>query len=249
MNRPWRLIVDRPSPGDWNMAVDQVLLEQAARGGRPALRLYAWDRPTLSLGYFQSLDEIPPDARDRWPVVRRATGGGAILHDQELTYSLAAPADLLDGPMLYDLANRAIVAAVADLGGTVEVRGEQRGERAQRGPFFCFARAGSTDIIARSLKLAGSAQRRADGGVLQHGSIMLDDNRQEATLGLAQLLGRPVTFDELARPLAERFAATLDVVFERSELSDEERRDAERIRRERFADPEWLARGRRKGGT
>ncbi|MBN2582248.1 MAG: lipoate--protein ligase family protein [Planctomycetes bacterium] len=246
MTSPWRLIIDEPSPGDWNMAVDQVLLEQVARGDRPALRFYAWDQPTLSLGYFQTLDEIPEDQRDRCPIVRRATGGGAILHDRELTYSLAAPANLLDGPMLYELANRAIVAAVAILGGETEVRGEQRGERAQRGPFFCFARAGSTDIIARSMKLAGSAQRRADGGVLQHGSIMLDSD-QDGTIGLAQLVDRPVTFDELAAPLAERFAVTLEVAFERSELSDDEQRRAEQIRCERFADPEWLLRGKRKG--
>src|SRR5262245_32066382 len=91
-----RLIIDPPQKGAWNMAVDQALLESAAASGGVALRFYQWSEPTLSLGYFQPIaarSEHPPSLHS--PVVRRASGGGAILHDRELTYSIAAPSEII----------------------------------------------------------------------------------------------------------------------------------------------------------
>src|SRR6188474_2624923 len=87
-----RLIVDPPASGAWNMAVDEALLETAAISGLATLRFYTWQEPTLSLGYFQSAVDRDhhPDGRD-CPLVRRASGGGAIIHDRELTYSIALP--------------------------------------------------------------------------------------------------------------------------------------------------------------
>jgi lipoate-protein ligase A len=270
------------------MAVDELLLEEVDAAGAeaaPCLRLYAWDRPTLSLGYFQSLDEMPAEARDRYAVVRRTTGGGAILHDREVTYSVAVRRETLDGAALYDRVNRALVLALSALGAEVTVRGaasgamptqasacesttEQahasvgpapaqttpaQGERgpvsAQRGPFFCFARAGATDIIAPSradAKLAGGAQRRWRSAVLQHGSVMLEADEPGA-IGLRTLLGRAITFDELAANIIAGFEREFDCAFAPGELSAEERRRAEAIRRERYASDAWLARGHRKG--
>src|SRR5688500_2618026 len=87
-----RLINDPPAPGAWNMAVDEALLESAAERGIATLRLYRWSEPTLSLGYFQAAgDRIQHPASLGCPMVRRASGGGAIIHDSELTYSLAIP--------------------------------------------------------------------------------------------------------------------------------------------------------------
>src|SRR5262245_3748574 len=87
-----RLLIDPPASGAWNMAVDEALLETAATEGLPTLRFYEWERPTLSLGYFQSAaDRVHHAASRECPVVRRASGGGAIVHDRELTYSIAVP--------------------------------------------------------------------------------------------------------------------------------------------------------------
>src|SRR5882724_9809402 len=87
-----RLIIDPPAHGAWNMAVDEALLESAAVDGIATLRLYQWSEPTLSLGYFQpAADRQTHPASRECPLVRRASGGGAILHDRELTYSLAIP--------------------------------------------------------------------------------------------------------------------------------------------------------------
>jgi len=242
----WRLIRHPPSPGDWNMAIDDLLLEQASLGGPACLRLYAWDRPTLSLGYFQSLDEIPPEERARAALVRRPTGGGAILHDRELTYAVAARREAIDGAALYDRVNRAILRAVRGLGIEADVRGCQASSHAQRGPFFCFARAGPTDIIARSRKLAGGAQRRRRGAVLQHGSVLLETDEPGA-IGLAEALRSPVTFDRLAAEMVRGFEAEFAVRLAPRDLSPEEAERAEQIRRRRYGSPAWLERGNRRG--
>src|SRR5436190_15116613 len=87
-----RLIIDPPLIGPMNMAIDEALLESAATDGVATLRLYQWSEPTLSLGYFQAAEERERhQASTNCPLVRRASGGGAILHDRELTYSLALP--------------------------------------------------------------------------------------------------------------------------------------------------------------
>ena len=87
-----RLIIDPPAAGSWNMAVDEALLRSAGESRQLTLRVYQWEQPTLSLGYFQAHERPAEHAASQpCPVVRRATGGGAIVHDREITYSLTAP--------------------------------------------------------------------------------------------------------------------------------------------------------------
>src|SRR6185295_18138238 len=97
-----RLLIDPPGGGAWNMAVDEALLETAATTGQATLRFYQWQEPTLSLGYFQSVADRQQHAASLdCPVVRRASGGGAILPDRELTYSVALPQPVASSA-LYD---------------------------------------------------------------------------------------------------------------------------------------------------
>lgn len=145
----------------------------------PTLRLYQWDPPTISLGYFQPYAEytsLPPPAGDL-PVVRRLTGGGAILHDQELTYSLTLPSDhplLSQGASrLYELAHDAVIACIRSLGLEAAYAGETDDSGPARGPFFCFQRRHRCDLLIGPDKVAGSAQRRTREALLQHGSIIL----------------------------------------------------------------------------
>ncbi len=179
MNRVLHVFRDAALDGPTNMARDEGLLHDAAT--RPAvLRLYAWTPPTISLGYFQryaDLRRLPPELQEL-PVVRRLTGGGAILHDREITYSLVldhtvsiaarAPADL------YRLVHDCWRAVLAADGLTADMAPDHFPLPTPRGgPFFCFERPGRTDLIFGGRKLLGSAQRRLPGAVLQHGSLML----------------------------------------------------------------------------
>ncbi len=179
MNASIRILNDPPLDGATNMARDEALLEAVGGGASPpTLRLYEWAAPTVSLGYFQKFDEfdaLPPPV-GRLQVVRRTTGGGAILHDRELTYALVLPLDhpmLLAGPnALYALAHDAVISCL-NLYGAKAWRGcESDGSSASRGPFFCFARRHCYDVLVDRDKIAGSAQRRTRTAVLQHGSII-----------------------------------------------------------------------------
>ncbi|MBI4719195.1 MAG: lipoate--protein ligase family protein [Planctomycetes bacterium] len=175
-----RVLSDPASDGPANMARDEALLECVGRrAAPPTLRLYQWDPPTVSLGYFQPYAEfaaLPPPAGSL-AVVRRLTGGGAILHDQELTYSLVLPANhalLSTGPRrLYELMHEAVAAALSGLGVSAAPCGQSDDSSPTRGPFFCFARRHACDLLVGEAKIAGSAQRRTRQAVLQHGSIVL----------------------------------------------------------------------------
>uniref|UniRef100_A0A7C4LSD6 Lipoate--protein ligase family protein n=1 Tax=Schlesneria paludicola TaxID=360056 RepID=A0A7C4LSD6_9PLAN len=229
-----RLIIDaEPLPGDWNMAVDAALLTSASEGAPPTVRWYRWLRPTVSLGYFQSA----ATATTAWPaeldVVRRPTGGGAIVHHHEWTYSCTLPqlAPLLRHPYeLYDLIHQALCAAFEQLCGvTVHIRGAAHADAP--GPFLCFLREDARDVCCRGRKFIGSAQRRRRGSLLQHGSILLKASPwapelpglvdlvpeveprlavagEEIPRWLAGTLGDLVTFGELT-PAEQKLAAQL----------------------------------------
>jgi lipoate-protein ligase A len=169
-----RLLIERePQTGVWNMAFDEALLEAASRRGESILRLYRWSEPTLSLGYFQkSLPADLPEKLQALPRVRRLSGGGAILHHFEWTYSCAIPRThrlAQKAEQLYEVAHGALIRSLGNLGVQAQLRGEAAGDEA----FLCFLRGDPRDVVVSRQKVAGSAQRRRRGAVLQHGSVLL----------------------------------------------------------------------------
>ena len=177
--------------GPAHMAMDEAMLESvAADGHAAALRTYAWPEPTLSLGYFQRLADAEADPR--WwsvPLVRRASGGGAIWHDREITYAVAIPAahPLARRPAdLYRAVHAAIVDALVARGVPARRRGESEGPPPR--PFLCFADRDPEDVVVAGAKVVGSAQRRRAGAVLQQGSLLLARSATTPELpGLADL--------------------------------------------------------------
>ena len=180
-NNELKLIIDPPQSGVINMAVDQDILNSVDAGeSGPVLRFYRWQEPTISLGYFQKDNEVEDlDVElQKLPVVRRITGGGAILHDIELTYSLILPLEraFVGGNVndLYSLVHDIMIKLLNEAGIEASYRGFTDPGNSQRGPFFCFARNHSLDIVTPDGKLLGSAQRRLKNAVLQHGSLILE---------------------------------------------------------------------------
>ena len=163
----WRLLYTPPSSGAWNMAVDESILEHIHRGeSLPTLRLYSWNPPCLSLGHAQSFADVDVKRlqANGWEVVRRVTGGRAILHTDELTYSVTGGADepVLAGGVLesYNRLAQALLFAIRELGLPVEIK-EHISEPAtlNLNP-VCFEVPSTYEITVEGKKLIGSAQSR-----------------------------------------------------------------------------------------
>lgn len=268
----WRLIVHPAAEGAFNMAVDEAISE-AVRAGQvpPTLRLYAWEPACLSLGYGQPAADADLDRlRARgWGVVRRLTGGRAILHADELTYSVAAPLSdpRVQGSIVesYRRLSRGLLAGLEMLGAAAAA-GQAGGDaRHFKGP-VCFEVPSDYEITAHGRKLVGSAQARRGAGdvVMQHGALPLvgdltricdalafaaEDAREaarhrvrERAITLEEALGRPVPFAQAAAALTEGFARALALRFEPGELTAAESERAAALCAERYSSPEWTHR-------
>ena len=242
----WRLIIEREArTGAWNMALDEAIMDAVAAGeALPTLRFYAWEPPCLSLGKRQPLDgvDLARCLADGVDVVRRATGGFAILHTDELTYSIAIRPDdpRSDGAILdaYRKLSQGLMAGLRLLGATPEMNPVVPGG-VHNASAACFEVPSAYEIVVGERKLIGSAQARPAGRVLQHGSLPLVGDiarvarylayeREDERAALAQhlrqrattasdALGRAVGYDEAAEAMARGFAAALNLSFEPGE--------------------------------
>jgi lipoate-protein ligase A len=265
----WRLIVDGEADGATNMAVDEAILAAVVDGTRlPTLRFYGWSPPCVTLGRSQPLADADL-ARCRAAgidVVRRPSGGQAILHTDELTYSVAlcqtdarAEGGVLES---YCRLSKGLLAGLHRLGAEAAQAVPKKQPLAEPTP-VCFEVPSDYEITFGGRKLVGSAQWRSRGGVLQHGSLPLrgdlmrivellvfsDDERQmrrqslrARAVTLEEVLGREVPFSEVAQALAEGLSEALNLNLEPGELSDAERAQVVGLRRSRCANPDWTAR-------
>ncbi len=266
----WRLIVHPPAPGAWNMAVDEAIARTAARGDvPPTVRFYAWAPPCISLGRHQPLSEIDVSrAQERGiDIVRRPTGGRAILHVDEITYSVAGPANepRLRGAVMdcYLRLSEGLTRGLEYLG--LDVFKADASVRAGRDvSAACFEVPSAYEILtADGRKIVGSAQVRKRDWVLQHGAIPLygdvtrlvdylslsPERRQQLKTTLAAravsvsgYLRREVSFAEAAQALARGFAETLGVMLERGHLTPEEIVLAKELETTTYARAEWTER-------
>lgn len=253
----WRLIDTPPAPGAWNMAVDEALAASVAGGGAPVLRFYRWEPACLSLGRNQPARgryDLAALAAAGIDVVRRPTGGRAVLHRRELTYSAAAPAALLGAPrQAYAAINRALVAGLRRLGAAVSLQ-PSTGARAPIPSLSpCFAEPVEGEVVAAGRKLVGSAQRVLGSVLLQHGSLPLHDDQSTVAALLAdpdpaaaeappatlsEVLGREPAWEELTAALAAGWEESLGAVLTADGLAEAECAAA-RAAAERYAGPAW----------
>ena len=270
MTDTWRILITPPARGAWNMAVDEAILETAGRGqSLPTLRLYDWAPACLSLGYAQSYHDVDVALLKAhgWDVVRRATGGRAILHVDELTYSITAPADepRVAGSVLesyYRLAG-ALIIAVRALGLPVEMEENTVPASTAKGP-VCFEVPSAYEIVVAGKKLIGSAQARKREGVLQHGTFPLygdltritealvfpDEQQRSAAaqkllaraVTAESVLGRRIPWDAAARAFASAFESQLGLQLQLAELTSAELARAEELVKIKYDHPGWTER-------
>ncbi len=230
------------------MAVDEVLLETAAATGQATLRFYQWSDPTLSLGYFQSYTRRGShSASSDCSVVRRLTGGGAILHDHELTYSLALPREhrLAGEPrLLYEALHDALIDVLGHAGIAARRRPASSASAAATQPeFLCFLRQAEGDVLLDQTKVCGSAQRRRRGAVLQHGSLLLARSQFAPELpGILELAGQKLSAGETAQAWAGEIGLALELSLEKGQLSAAEQESVQRLVDVRYASDGWTQR-------
>jgi lipoyl(octanoyl) transferase len=237
----WQFTNHGARRGSFNMQFDEAMADELAAGQRsPTLRLYAWDPPAISLGYHQNPEDFDMDALFGAGIdlVRRPTGGRAILHDRELTYSLVAFLDDNGPRALYRSVNVCLLAGLKFLGIDAELSGSQpdfRALYAEQTSIPCFASSAKDEIQYRGKKLVGSAQRRLGTVILQHGSLLLGPQHREIvrflapharsagesmeatlrdhTVDAATILGREVSFDEAAAAIRKGFETGWGISF------------------------------------
>lgn len=242
----WRLLDTGVLPASINMAIDEAVMHLHMRGeSPPTLRFYQWDPPAISLGYFQRRHKIDfSRCRDLGlEVVRRITGGRAVMHRGDLTYSVIAGSKYGIPVILADAYRRlchGLLAGFALLGIKAELGGEHVGPTQ---PDVCFMLSTLSDIVYQGKKFVGSAQTRVATSFLQHGSIVLEPQvetwidilganhasrealarmLQARTTSLHEILGRRIAVDEVKLAIKAGLTQALGITFEAGELSRQE---------------------------
>ncbi|MFP4344180.1 MAG: biotin/lipoate A/B protein ligase family protein [Anaerolineales bacterium] len=260
----WRLLrEERPNDGAYNLAVDEAILRAVvAQLAPPTLRLYTWE-PAVTLGRGQPVADIAQEVlrAHGYRLLRRPTGGTAVLHGDELTYSVAVPDDdpRVAGDIVasYRRLSRPILSALRAVGVSRVAAMSHSENRRMRSP-VCFEISSDYEITVDDRKLVGSAQMRVRGGILQHGSIPLSGDIAHigellvARIHPERIRGRATTLEEALRhPISRRtleealvsaFGEILNLELQPGSLLLEERMVAERLVAEKYGNRAWTAR-------
>lgn len=247
----WRLLETGANDAFTNMAIDEAVARLHAKTGNPTVRFYSWKPAAISIGYFQGLEEEVDTAKCRElgvDVVRRITGGGAVFHEKELTYSFVCSEES-------GIVQKNILESYKKICNSLVIGFAHMGLEASFVPL--------NDIIVRGKKISGNAQTRRERNVLQHGTILMEtdvekmfsmllvpneklkgklieDVKQRVT-SIENELGRKVSFDEVAAAMKNGFEENFGVELAVGQLTPQEKGLARQIREERFSRESWNA--------
>lgn len=268
----WRFIDSGKLSPEMNMAIDEAILTVHSQGKTsPTVRFYTWEPATLSIGYFQKVEEIDMEALNQMGLgfVRRQTGGRAVFHDQELTYSVIVSELYPDMPSqvteAYRVISNGLLKGFQSLGLHAEMVSlaseEEKAKYASAGSSACFDSPSWYELVVEGKKVAGSAQTRQKGTILQHGSILLDldvdrlfdllqfpsDRIKERmkssfldkAVAINQLQSERVTINQVKEAFRHGFGAGLGIDLIQGELTEEEQRLAEELAVEKYGSKKW----------
>lgn len=271
MAEEFRLFIDPPADAAWNMACDEAMLQGVIKGRcPPTLRFYQWNPAAISIGYFQKAKQelyLDRCRVNRIDVVRRLTGGRAVLHSAEVTYSVVIP-ETYSGistsvTKAYLFFSRAIIAGLSGLGIGAVIspikKGSLGGEQGRSA--VCFDAPSSYEILIQGKKAVGSAQVRQQGAVLQHGSIVLDfsfdlvtklisnsrlvsnalavEELSNRAIGLNQATGQKLTFIEVVSALRQGFAEQCNMNLVPGQRTEWELALIETLKKNKYGCEQW----------
>ncbi|MEW6357545.1 MAG: biotin/lipoate A/B protein ligase family protein [Planctomycetota bacterium] len=252
----WRLFIEERGAPAWNMAVDEAILTCFdPASDMPTLRMYGWSPAAVSIGYFQPARSA--GSRD-YPLFRRITGGGAICHDGDFTYSVVVGrVHPIAKPSLYNAIHEAMSNALHQMNVDAKPRwvtkredmpinlngeaaGNARQIRESAPPFLCSGREAEADLLVGGKKILGSAQRRSRQAVLQHGSMPIKDLTYDGRMtSVCREAKREVEFGDVAAAVRISFESVFGVTFEEGRLSEEERDLADGLAKEKYGEAKW----------
>lgn len=253
-----RFIDTGPNDGYANMAIDESILNCCEE---PTLRVYQWSPPSISVGYNQSVNKeinIGKCRENGVTIVRRITGGKAVLHEKEITYSFILPEDKISLPRdvveSYRIIANALVLALQGIG----IKAQITGQKERLGTPICFNSSNWYELTANGKKISGSAQRRADGKILQHGPILMDfdfdknavlfnsnsakdlaGNLRKNITSIKHELGADVSYKEMASAVKRGFQKNFGLEIVDSGLTREEKKLSEKLRNEKYSADSW----------
>ncbi|WP_160203675.1 biotin/lipoate A/B protein ligase family protein [Priestia megaterium] len=273
MKAKWRFIDSNNRSPYYNMALDEALLEWHSKGEiPPTIRFYGWNPPTLSIGYFQKAEkEINFDKVKELGLgfVRRPTGGRGVLHDEELTYSVIVSEEYPNMPKTVTEAYRVISEGLLEgfrslgLEAYFAIPRSEEEKNSLKNPrsSVCFDAPSWYELVVEGRKIAGSAQTRQKGVILQHGSILLEidedklfsvfnypndrvkERMQRAfrskAVAINAIAGRKISIEEAKKAFYKGFASSLDIDLEPYTLSEEEEAYVEELARTKYGSDEW----------
>ncbi len=254
------------------MAIDEAIFRESGRiDALPTLRFYGWSPPSVSLGYFQQTwKEVNVEACRRYDVdiVRRPTGGKAVLHDNDLTYAVIAternplfPPDILG---TYKVISSCIARGLSELGMEAEMEGEERSNADDDLKAACFSSPSRYELLVRKKKICGSAQLRSKGVFLQHGSVLIDfdpvktcavllpqhgdltrrvKNLNRSVTSVHEQVGASVSVEEICRVIRTGFEKKLDVKLVEGWLTPEEESLKLRLMNDKYMNDKWNMEG------
>ncbi|WP_018923804.1 lipoate--protein ligase family protein [Salsuginibacillus kocurii] len=272
----WYFIDTGYSDPSYNMALDEMLLHWQNEGKMPpVVRFYDWQPATLSIGYFQKVQkEIDLDAVERhgFGFVRRPTGGRGVLHDNELTYSVVVPESHPEMPATvteaYRVISEGILQGFRELGfhASFAIPRTDEEKQALKNPrsAVCFDAPSWYELVVEGRKVAGSAQTRQKGVILQHGSIILDVDEEklfdlfkypservrrrmqegfkEKAVSLRELAGHPVPMEDVRPAFKKGFEKGMNIELKPYTLTPEEEQFVYDLAKDRYANEEWTYR-------
>ncbi|WP_197490650.1 biotin/lipoate A/B protein ligase family protein [Brevibacillus sp. SKDU10] len=269
----WRYVVTPPMSPEMNMAIDEAILTLHSQGKvPPTVRFYTWNPATLSIGYFQKMEkEINIDEVKRLGLglVRRPTGGRAVLHDAELTYSVIVSEDHPQMPKsvteAYKVISMGLLHGFQKLGLKAEMVSlateEEKAKYDSPGSSACFDSPSWYELVVEGKKVAGSAQTRQKGVILQHGSILLDmdvdllfslltfpservkermmNSFKQKAVTINEVSSKPISLEEAIEAFYQGFAEGLGIELVPMDLTAEEQQLAKELAENRYSTDEW----------
>jgi len=267
----WRFLNTHHGNAFFNMAADEALVRSVASGAHPVIRVYGWQPPALSFGYAQHISrevDIQKVRTQNIDIVRRTTGGRAVLHFHELTYSVVCAANdpTMGGSIndAYRKISEGLMAGVRHLGANPSFESRRQTQPSPRGKELtapCFTSTAQYEVILQDRKLIGSAQQRIGNTLLQHGSLLLGPQHKQIldllpndkpglrkrfareldrhTISLSEALPKPIDFDPAATAIRKGFRDTFNIHLIDTDLSETEHTETQHLIAEKYATDDW----------